>query len=216
MRSNVVESLARDHLLTRLPGFVVSRGIIHKSASDGLLRGFWLDSSAFDGNAAYVYVFVQPLYVPRQHLVFNLGKRLARWVGFLRSNERWDFSPGNVDSAAPVLLRVMLREGLAFLKKRDSIDLLVRNLKFGLRFENTIADREVLAYSLARLGRYREAERRLRFLIRSVQPGDARQDLRENATRLLSAIHAGPDFTQNLLNRWTEETSRHLRLLTTP
>jgi hypothetical protein len=211
MRRHVVENLARNHLLAQLPGFIVTRGIIHKSLSDGLLRGFWLDSSAFDPNAAYVYVFVQPLYVPRQHLVFNLGKRLASWTGFLRSNERWDLNPRKLQIAAPFLLRAMLRDGLAFLKKRDNAELLVRNLKYGLRFETTIFDREALAYSLARLGRYYEAERRLKSLIRSLGAGHVREDVRENSAQLLAAIQGGPDYAQSLLHRWTAETSRHLR-----
>ena len=80
MRRQVVEKLAREHLLSDLRGFVVTRGIIHKTPIGGLLRGFWLDSSAFDKYSAYVYVFVQPLYVPEDTLVFSFGKRLAARV----------------------------------------------------------------------------------------------------------------------------------------
>ena len=108
----------------------------------------------------------------------------------------------------------MLRDGLPFIRKRDSIERFIRNLKYGIRVENTIFDREALAYSLAWLGRYREAARRLKSLIRSIKPDDLRQDVRENAEQLLHAIQTGPDHAQELLRRWTEETSRNLRLPT--
>ena len=212
MRRQVVEKLAREYLLSDLPGFVVTRGIIHKMPIGGLLRGFWFDSSAFGKYVSYLYVFVQPLYVPRDHLVFTFGRRLECRLGFLRSDKAWELGPESWGTAVPALRRAMVCDGLPFLKRRDSIELLVRNLKYGIRVENSIFDREALAYSLARLGRYREAERGLKSLIRSIKPDDLRQDVRKNAEDLLASIQAGPDRAQELLDRWTEETARNLRL----
>lgn len=212
MRRQVVEKLAKEYLLSDLPGFVFTRGIIHRTPIGGLLRGFWFDSSAFDKYTAYVYVFVQPLYVPSESLFFTFGRTLGYPFGFMLSNDGWDLDPEKWESSAPLLLKTMVRHGLPFIRKRDSMGLFIRNLKYGIRFENTIFDREALAYSLARLGRYREAAWRLKWLIRSIKPSDLRQDVRKNAEELLAAIQTSPDLTQELLDRWTEETSRNLHL----
>lgn len=215
MRRQVVEKLAREHLLSDLPGFAVTRGIIHKTPVGGLLRGFWFDSSAFDKYLAYLYVFVQPLYVPSNCLFLNFGRRLGYPFGFLLSNEGWKLDPDTWESSAPLLLKTMVRHGLPFLRKRDNIELFIRNLKYGIRFENTIFDREALAYSLAWLGQYKEAAGLLKSLIRAIKPEHLRQNVRDNAEQLLRAIQTGPDHAQELLHRWFEETSRNLRLPTT-
>jgi len=212
MRRQVVEKLAREYLLPDLPGFVVTRGILHKTPIGELLRGFWFDSSAFDKYTAYVFVFVQPLYVPSKSLFFTFGRTLGYPFGFMLSNDGWDLDPETWESSAPLLLKTIVGHGLPFLRKRDSVELFIRNLKYGIRFENTIFDREALAYSLARLGRYREAERGLKSLIRSIKPGDLRQDVRRNAEELLTAIQTSPGRAQELLDQWTEETARNLHL----
>jgi hypothetical protein len=159
-----------------------------------------------------VYVFVQPLYIPEDTLVFSFGKRLEYGFGPLCLYESWDLSPGKWEATLPVVLKSMIRYGLPFLRKRDSIELFVRNLKYGVRVENTFFDREALAYSLARLERYREAAWRLKSLIRSIKPDDPWYNARENAVQLLTAIQTSPDRAQELLDRWTEQTSRHLHL----
>jgi hypothetical protein len=157
-------------------------------------------------------VFVQPLYIPEDAIVLNFGKRLEFGFGRLTFHERWDLNPDSLDSTLPAMLKSMFRQGVPFLRKRDSIELFIRNLKYGIRVENTIFDREALVYSLARLGRYREAERRLKSLIRSIKPDDLRQDVHGNANELLTAIQTSPNQAHELLNRWTEETARNLRL----
>ena len=188
MRRQIVEKLAKEYLLSDLPGFVVTRGILHKSPIEGLLRGFWFDSSALDKYTAYVYVFVQPLYVPSESLFFTFGKTLGYPFGFMLSNDGWDLDPKTWESSARLLLKTMVRHGLPFLRKRDSVELFIRNLKYGVRFENTIFDREALANSLAWLGEYTEAAKRLKSLIRSIKPDNLRQDVRENAKQLLHSI----------------------------
>ena len=212
MKRQVVEKLGRENLLSDLPGFVITRGIIHKTPIAGLLRGFWFDSSAFDKHAAYVYVFVQPLYVPSEGLSLTFSRRLEFPLGLLRSSERWDLPPEKWEEVVPALRRAMIRDGLPFLRKRDSIELFVRNLRYGFRVENTFFDREALAYSLAWLACYREAAWRLKWLIRSIKPDDPWRAARENAEQLLRAIRTGPESAKELLRRWEEETSRHLYL----
>ena len=214
MKRQTVGKIAREHLLSELPGFSVTRGIIHKTPVGGLLRGFWFDSSAYDKHTAYVYVFVQPLYVPRDHLVFNFAKRLECRLSFLRSKQAWDLRDENLASTTQVLRKVMACDGLAFLRRRDTVELFIRTLRYGIRIGNSIFDREAIAYSLVWLGRYWNASMRLKALIRSVKPDDLRQDVRENAEQLLRAIQAGPSNAQDLLRRWAEETSRHLHLPT--
>jgi hypothetical protein len=63
MRRQIVEKLAREYLLSDLPDFVVTIGIIHKTPIEGLLRGFWFDSSAFDKSWSQKYrsmIFMHP------------------------------------------------------------------------------------------------------------------------------------------------------------
>src|SRR5688500_6020620 len=53
------------------------------SPPGSILRRVYLENSS-DASSIYVWHFVQPLYVPSEHVVFNLGERLR--IGGM---ERW-------------------------------------------------------------------------------------------------------------------------------
>jgi len=85
MKSREWQRLATATVLPALPGWMVTRGVVHHPDTEWVLRGLARDSSGFSGNFA-VWLFAQPLYVPADHLVFTYGVRLSRVGG---TGEAW-------------------------------------------------------------------------------------------------------------------------------
>lgn len=212
MKRRRVEQLAKKYILPRLTGFEVTRGIIHATPIGDLLRGFTFDSSAFDRDVAYLCVFVQPLYVPEDHIVLTFGKRLENRLGFLRRNEAWHLDSDVLEQSATAIVKAMVQEGLPFLRKLNTPELFIRNVRSPFGLFDTVFHREAVAYSLARLGRYRLAERKLASVSRSVKPTDAWQQVQRNADRLRAAVRLGPAHAQELLDEWKRQTLSALRL----
>jgi len=67
--------MIRASVLPALPGFVLSRSILHDADTEWLLRGVIKNSSGFS-DGYYAEVFVQPLYVPSDHVTLTYGHRL--------------------------------------------------------------------------------------------------------------------------------------------
>ena len=211
MRQKTVERLAKNHLLTHLPGYEVARGIIHATPITDVLRGFAFESSAFDSDVAYVWAFAQPLYVPRDSLVFTFGRRLRRSLGLLRSTERWDLREERAEASLAALAKTLTRDGVPLVKRLESPELLVQNLQPKFGASATIFHLEAVAYSLARLGRYREAEQKL-GLLSDPRKTQRWPHVRDNANALLEAIRISPARAEELLNEWKVGTCAALHL----
>lgn len=83
--------LARAHLLPALPGYAVRGRLIFRTPIEMLLVGLACEPSAFAKELFTVHAFVQPLYVPSNHITFSLGDRLGRLGG--KGDKWWDYSP---------------------------------------------------------------------------------------------------------------------------
>ena len=88
MNGPLVERLIRAHVLPRMPGFTVTKRLLHVAPVCDILRGYYFESSGFDANLVWVEAFVQPLYVPSDCLVLSRGGRLGCLRG--EPEEKWD------------------------------------------------------------------------------------------------------------------------------
>jgi hypothetical protein len=77
VRGREFERYARDALLPRLhDGFLARSSLVFKVTADNILHGVSTDSSAFSKDF-FVWVFVQPLFVPHDTIAFDFGERVG-------------------------------------------------------------------------------------------------------------------------------------------
>lgn len=211
MRDREFERFARTHLLPRLEGFRAHRWLVYREPISTILQAFAFEGSDISKETAYCWAFVQPLYVPRREVVFTFGRRLINGKGFLRGRDTWEITrtPNVVETTS--MVRAM-HKALPFFHRLATPGKVVTNLAWQTRaFRNPFV-REARAYSLARLGQSRAAERKLRGLVADVRPTDPWYEVAERGERLLTAISKGPEATRDLLDRWTRETASNLGL----
>lgn len=112
MRGSQVERLCKRYLGRVLPGFACRKTLLIDEPASLLLRGFLFESSGLTAQAFYVRAFVQPLYVPRNHVVLTHSIRLGGGSHFWEVDQQ---------SEAEVMSDVLLRirsDGLSFLDAR--------------------------------------------------------------------------------------------------
>src|SRR5438552_1936158 len=113
MKDARFQRLIRQYLLPHLPGFRAKKSLVFAEPLEYLLRGFALESSGFGPSVFYLWVFVQPLYVPSTHIYFHFGRRLGHG---------WDLD-ANADNESEVMGQVLTRikdEGLPFINRFES------------------------------------------------------------------------------------------------
>jgi hypothetical protein len=210
MRRKEADRLCRKHLLAQLPGFAASRGLLYRAPIRDLLNGFCFDPSAFDRQSFYLYVFVQPLYVPCSHIILSFGTRL----GF-----GWELTKENENEVAAKLLTCIRNEGLPWLEP----------LQTPADFANNIATSttmykpdglhllRAIAYSQALVGDFQKALGTLKHLFATYDsPGPADPEWQHNLFKEVNCFrdtllqdHAA---AQALLKRWRVETLEAIRL----
>ena len=105
MTARETEKLLKK-LLPRLPGFTVSRRFLFMCPIGHILRGFYFDRSS-DPLSFYLHVFIQPLYIPRDSVVFLFGERLG---------QSWKYQADAEAELIENLLERISNEGLPVLK----------------------------------------------------------------------------------------------------
>ena len=208
MKKKEFQKFAARYLVPHLPGFVANGNLIYRVPVGEILQGFLFESSAFSAESFQPQAFVQPLYVPSEHLVLNLGERF-RGI--------WRFHAGGDEALAQRLLHAMHNTGLPFIGKLSSPSQLVQTIKK----ERPWLDRneylqQVVAYSLILLGKNDEALDGLEKLAETVNPmNDARpwvKKIHTDCGMLQEAMMRDPEDARRVLRRWTEDTRQKLRL----
>jgi hypothetical protein len=179
---------------------------------DSVLRGFFFEDSSFSQNTLYVWVFVQPLYVPSTNVHFTFGRRLTNKAAGA-SYESWEITDSNLEEQARLILREILAEGLPYLAHLSTPDQLATNLESATGLRDNVFVREAIAYSLAWIGHYKSALRVLHKLAAPVRDRESTQ-ISTRAEELVAAINASPVSTAKLMNSWTKFTLAHLSLPT--
>ena len=169
-----------------------------------VLRGVYLEDSS-DPARFYVWVFVQPLYVPASTIAFDLGKRLGG------ASRTW--GANDPESVATIIRE----EGVPFLTSVSSPEALV-----GWSFLEGRSDPyalEAKAYSLVASGRFVEGVRALRHLARLLSGGLSggaptpwMVEMQERAEQLADFAERDPSRARDALTKWEAQTATALRV----
>jgi hypothetical protein len=210
MKANEIAGLERQYLMPQLPEFRQVGTLLYRAPVGFVLQGFEFDRSQYDKRALAVICFVQPLYVPNDHLWFNFGSRLRD----LETNRDWwkmpETNPEKVMGAIGQVIRV---RGLPFLAKHQKPKDLA-GWKVGLDNPNNA---EGVAYSKVLSGDTSGARKSLAALIKLATAEEVRVrpwvgDIASRAGEVTSALEEDLETAKALLAAWRAETARRLGL----
>lgn len=207
MKGRHVQQFATRHLLPHLDGFRAQGSLLYQIPVGKILRGFIFDSSGFSAEAFYPQVFVQPLYVPRDHLDLTLGKR---FLGV------WKFEPEREHQVAQKLLHEIFKIGLPFLHRHAGPEGIVDEVNKNPALSKNCRLRETLAYSLLILGRNDEGLDELDKLLAMLEPiAEAREwerVLHAEIGILREKLMRNPAALREMLEGIAEQTRHTLKL----
>ena len=200
MKNKDFAELAK-RLLPDLPGFAVKAPLMFIPPVKHTLRGLCFESHSHEAKLFYVWVFFLPLFVPRQHVSFEFGKRIGA--------DLW-----NVD--APNLVHelgdALKREALPFLSPIESPRDVARAAT-SLRLPQNPHVQQAIAYALARAGDVNKAVAALDELVRSLDVKVPWQlEMAERANALKPQLLSDAPSAQKQLEAWEAESVRNLGL----
>lgn len=105
--TSAVTQFIQKHVATRFPHLRVRGRLLYHRPADRLLRGFWIESSAFSAARFYVTAFVQSMAVPAEHLDLSWGHRLGDGA-----ESSWELGKENdIELAADIVPRMQHEDG---------------------------------------------------------------------------------------------------------
>jgi hypothetical protein len=201
------QKFASSFLIPQLPGFVTEGHLIFRVPVENVIRGFIFDSSAFSAEAFHPTAFVQPLYVPHDHITMTLGSRLRG---------AWEFSRERNQQLADRLLESMRKEGLPLLEELGSPQKIADSAEVLFSTKNHYV-RQAAAYSLVLIAEDRKAVQRLdQLLLMLKEMGRGVQTWAQNVyaevAGLRETVLRDPSEARALLEKWAEKSRQALRL----
>ncbi len=219
MKASDLMKVAKRCVLPHLPSFKVKGTTILYEAPIGLfLRALHFQTSSLDPQRFTVWAFVQPLYIPRDHFVLNIGGRLGWLLG--DRDIWWCWDAEDTDFQEQVMrdvLQYIRQVGLPFLQKfqtpKDVIRWL-RKLDAGERAK--VWHDEILVCSLILEGDYRGAQRLISRvypeLLRHIHDEPWRLEIAERLMLLQTLLQQSPEDAIKQLYAWRQWTLKQLRL----
>jgi len=212
MKTKQFQIIAKQ-LIPLLPGkFVLSKKFILKDPVRHIMQGFTFTASAFSKESFYFYVFSQPLYVPRKHLVLSIGERLAP-CSYPHS---WSFQADLTPTIVKDMLESIRLRGLIFLSKTDEPGK-IATLSRRPEYDNlNIAETE--AYSLVMCNDFSSAIIVLDRICDKGRSGgrplfDWEIDAVSRCNLIRESLGRNPADALAILKQWERETALHLGIL---
>jgi len=191
-------------LLPALPGFALRGKLLLLEPLGHTLRGIFFAGS-IDPRSFYVQVFLQPLFVPANHFVFNVGWRLGG------ESHSWKADEPRLQSSLTTALQ---REALPFLSRVQSLSDVVLCAQ-SLRESGDPYVQQAIAYSFARNEDIVQATDALTALIELLKRrGDYawQHEMARRAASLKKQLQDAPSDAQRMLEGWESDTAKKLGL----
>jgi hypothetical protein len=142
------------YVLSELPALTSRGRLIYHSSADHLLRGYWLETSAFTEGRFSVVAFVQVLAVPATGVTLSFGHRLGDG-----SDKWWVVGDGNEIGVAQDLVRHVHTEEATFFERIRGLSDFVAAYLTKNHETSDVRLAEALFYALVLLRRDEEAAR---------------------------------------------------------
>lgn len=197
MKRNEYQTVARA-IVAAIPGFTSKRRLLMLRPVERILRGLYVEDSSAAGQF-YLWVFVQPLYVPATTVTFALGHRLGGGSRTWRAGE------------ATSLIELIRSDGLPFLTNKDSAEKLADSLeRSGNDDANTL---EAKAYSLVAANKFDDAIASFDTLTRMLDDHIPWQrEKKEKVQHLRTFCTSTPDKASQILRDNEQATRKALGL----
>jgi hypothetical protein len=192
-------------LLPQLPGFIAKGDLLFILPLRHTLRGFFFDGSSFDKNLFFVYVFLQPLFVPDTYISLNIGWRVGG------ESHTWDINSPDLLTELGLSLK---REALPFLLRIESPKE-VADAVMALRISADPYVQQAIAYSFARAKEVSKATAAIDQLFHLLDMKESypwQREMAERAEKLKAQLIADPEDAQHQLDVWESETVKNLKL----
>ncbi|MCX6900719.1 MAG: hypothetical protein NT105_18730 [Verrucomicrobia bacterium] len=209
MKTAELKRLFRRYISPAFPSLRLKGHLIYVAPVEAILRGFCFDTSAFDRSFT-IECFIQPLYIPCDHLVFSFGSRLGKDdVKWLCPEEESE------ESLAKKIMSRIQNEGIPFL------DTIKTPHEFLLKYgppdnPDVLHEFEAVAFSMCYENpSQKEVEGSFRSLFKALErhmDTDWVRKMHVQAEELLTNYRKSPAQAKALLNRWIEHTKSKLGL----
>jgi hypothetical protein len=214
MKTTKIQKIIKSHLLSSFKSFACTGRMMFLEPRGSVLCGIYFEDSSFNQTTLYVWVFVQPLYVPSEHVHFTFGHRLINRAEGGLANESWNLgSESEYDEHQIQSLANAIRgDAIPYIKRLETPQDIANNLSESTGLLNNVFVREAVAYSRAKIGEYANAKKELEALMYSVDPDDPWYSIKTRAQELLTGINGGSKSVSDLFEKWEHETAVHLHL----
>lgn len=191
-------------LLADLPGFTVKGRMLFMLPIGHTLRGIFFDRSV-NPRGFYVQVFIQPLFVPAEHVSFNVGWRLGG------SSHIWNADAPGLISELDAALK---REAVPFLSGVQSPQDVARAAA-SLQKSGDPYVQQAIAYAFARGGDVQQAATALTQLVRALDLKEQypwQREMQRRAEVLKAELRDNPSVARQRLESWEVETTKQIGL----
>jgi hypothetical protein len=209
VRASEAEALSRRYLLPDLGEEFVAKGtVVYATPVEWLLRGFTYESSGHSGRDFYLWAFVQPLYIPSDHIVLNYGDRLGG------SSHYWTVEQLSQPDVLAKLREAIRGDGRPFVESiREPNDFARETERRLTQAPKNVRIVEDAAYAFVLAGD-NDTGRRYLKRIHELGDGAARGwvlDVQKRADRILDLLQTGTDPVPELAS-WRQYTTSKLGL----
>ena len=198
--------IVKNAIAPKLPEFDARGRLIFRAPVGDILRGFLVEVSAYTNRAVTIESFLMALYIPSDHLTFNIGHRVpdphtGSTLWQIGETPESDFSR---------LVEALRADNLAYLDKVRSV---ADFLPIAKASKNS-HDQEAAGYSEAITGQFADAVQTLSRLSSSLDPSvDWQQAMKQRADRICElARGANGDEIGRALGGYRKDTLRNLKL----
>ncbi len=219
MKTTYVQKLYRNYIQNEISSLGFRGKLLYLKPVDFLLRGFYFESSGFSGNSFNIEVFVQPLYIMHDSIVFHFGDTLNHMgKGY---DHWWSIDEENEKSIMGDVVSLMKSSAIPFLNNNDCIESFIDTIKNFVDVSTDIYGMRTLSYSYIIIREYKRATDMLDYLIATLDVGYKENerkywllDWKNQAYELQNLLRQSSDEAINLLRQWRRSTlsSVHLDL----
>ncbi len=218
MKASSLMRTVRKHILPLLPNFRYKpTTILYATPVEMVLRAFYFQTSYLDKAAFTVWAFAQPLYVPCDHFVLNIGGRLG-WLHRGR-DIWWRWHPEDSELEKQVMQEIywyIQKYGLPFLDKVGTPGEVIEWIDKKSGNPQDVYYQEIKAYSYILIGNDRDAQKVLPRLYTELRQDEPNYpwmgEIAERVSRMMSLLEQSSEAAVQQLYEWRKFTLTQLRL----